>query len=212
VCYFRSLILFNGVRIETYQKYSVGIVDIKELTYCDIAKGHQFHGPYHDSEYGFPVEDESLLFERLTLEIFQAGLSWLIVLKKRQALNIAFKNFDVDSVARFNQGDIDKLKNDKTIIRNKLKIESTIYNANSILSIRQSHETFAKWLFELSPLSKEEWCRVFKKKFKFIGGEIVGEFLMSIGYLKGAHHEKCPIYKKVKVLNPEWGRVEINKL
>ena len=133
--YFRSLILFNSVRIETYQKYSVGIVDNKELTYCDIAKGHQFHGPYHDTEYGFPVEDESLLFERLTLEIFQAGLSWLIVLKKRQALNIAFKNFDVDSVARFNQGDIDKLRNDKTslllnVYANDI-LEEALTNKNS---------------------------------------------------------------------------------
>ena len=118
------------------------------LTYCDIALGHPYHGPYHETEYGFPVESESLLFERLTLEIFQAGLSWLIVLKKRQGLNIAFNNFDVDQVASFTQFDIDRLRNDSSIIRNRLKIEATIYNAKSIASIRRSHGVFGNWLFQ----------------------------------------------------------------
>ena len=103
-------------------------------TYCDIALGHSYHGPYHDREYGFPVESESDLFERLTLEIFQAGLSWLIVLKKRDSLNVAFRNFDADKVANFNQNDISRLKEDASIIRNKLKIEATIYNARTIIS------------------------------------------------------------------------------
>ena len=66
-------------------------------TYCETAPGHPFHGPYHDKEYGFPATDESILFERLSLEIFQAGLSWLIVLKKREGFKIAFKNFDVET-------------------------------------------------------------------------------------------------------------------
>ena len=70
-------------------------------SYCDSAPGHQFHGPYHATEYGFPVSDEAVLFERLTLEIFQAGLSWLIVLKKREGFKIAFENFNVDRVAGF---------------------------------------------------------------------------------------------------------------
>jgi DNA-3-methyladenine glycosylase I len=112
-------------------------------TYCDIAPGHPFHGPYHDREYGFPVISESLLFERLTLEIFQAGLSWLIVLKKRQYLNMAFKKFEVDEVANFNQFDIDRLRQDVSIIRNKLKIEATIFNAKQIVSFRFSHGGFA---------------------------------------------------------------------
>ena len=176
----------------------------KEPKYCDVAIGHQYHGPYHDTEYGFPIEDESLLFERLTLEIFQAGLSWLIILKKRQSLKAAFKDYDIDRVARFNQNDINKLRSDESIIRNKLKIEAIIFNANSILSIRQSHTSFSEWLFEHSPLSIDDWCKVFKKNFKFIGREIVGEFLMSIGYLKGAHSEDCPVYDKIKLLNPEW--------
>ena len=174
------------------------------LTYCDIAPGHPYHGPYHDKEYGFPVESESLLFERLTLEIFQAGLSWLTVLKKRQCLNVAFKKFAVDEVANFNQLDIDRLRQDVSIIRNKLKIEATIFNAKKIVSFRNSHGGFASWLQQKNPLSKDGWCKLFKQNFKFTGGVIVGEFLMSIGYLSGAHQKNCPVYKSIKVLRPSW--------
>ena len=178
-------------------------------TYCEIASGHPYHGPYHETEYGFPVESESVLFERLTLEIFQAGLSWLIVLKKRQGLNIAFNNFDVDQVASFTQFDIDRLRNDSSIIRNRLKIEATIYNAKSIASIRRSHGGFGNWLFQKKTLNREDWSKVFKQNFKFMGEKIVGEFLMSIGYLKGAHHENCPVYNSIKALGPVWFKNKI---
>ena len=77
-------------------------------SYCGIAPGHEFHGPYHDTEYGFPTTDETILFERLAMEIMQAGLSWVLILKKRQGLNTAFANFDVDTVANFDQNDIDE--------------------------------------------------------------------------------------------------------
>ena len=179
-------------------------VDTTSPTYCEIAKGHPYHGPYHNNEYGFPVVNESILFERLTLEIFQAGLSWLVVLKKRQSLNAAFKNFDVECVSKFDRYDVDRLMNDISIIRNRLKIEATIFNANSLISLRQTHGSFANWLFEKNPLSKEEWCQVFKKNFKFIGQKIVDEFLMSIGYIEGAHHENCHVYHEIKKLNPIW--------
>ncbi len=178
--------------------------------YCEIAKGHPYHGPYHDNEYGFPVENESELFERLTLEIFQAGLSWLIVLKKRPGLQSAFEKFNVDRVVNFDRDDIKRLKKDTSIIRNRLKIEATIYNARSIASLRKSHGDFANWLAQQHPLSKAEWCKLFKKNFKFIGGEIVGEFLISIGYLKGAHQKGCPIYKRIKALGPAWDRKRIS--
>jgi DNA-3-methyladenine glycosylase I len=173
-------------------------------TYCEVALGHPYYGPYHDTEYGFPVESESVLFERLTLEIFQAGLSWLIVLKKRDSLNNAFRNFDVDQVANFNQNDISRLREDTSIIRNKLKIEATIYNARTIISFRNSHGGFKNWLKDNHPRSKEDWCKIFKKNFIFTGGEIVGEFLMSIGYLSGAHQQTCPIYPIIEMLGPIW--------
>ena len=172
--------------------------------YCDIAPGHPYHGPYHDTEYGFPVESESDLFERLTLEIFQAGLSWLIVLKKRDSLSAAFKGFDLDQVANFNKNDISRLREDPSIIRNKLKIEATIYNAKTIISFRRSHGGFKNWLKDNHPRRKEDWCKIFKQNFKFTGSEIVGEFLMSIGYLGGAHRETCPIYRVIERQGPIW--------
>lgn len=161
--------------------------------YCDIAPGHPLHGPYHDTEYGFPVRDEAILFERLALEIFQAGLSWLIVLKKRAGLNAAFAGFEVDRVAAFGDADRERLINDSGIIRNRLKIEAIIENARRLQALRESHGGFANWIAAHHPLTKTEWVKLFKRTFKFTGGEITGEFLMSIGYLPGAHRDDCPV-------------------
>jgi DNA-3-methyladenine glycosylase I len=165
--------------------------------YCDIAPGHPFHGPYHEKEYGFPSRDDQVLFERLALEINQAGLSWLTVLKKREAFNRAFANFDPNRVARFNDKDVVRLLADEGIIRNRLKVNAVIENARRILEIRKTHGSLADWLDAHHPQSKEEWVKLFKKTFLFTGGEIVGEFLMSLGYLPGAHHERCPVYKRL---------------
>ena len=123
-------------------------------TYCHVASGHPYHGPYHDKECGFPIVSESVLFERLTLEIFQAGLSWLLVLKKRESLNVAFNNFDVGAVANFNRHDVDRLRQDVTIIRNKLKIEVTFFNAKQIVYFRCSHGWFSNWLEQQNSPSK----------------------------------------------------------
>lgn len=173
-------------------------------SYCDSAPGHHFHGPYHDTEYGYPVTDEAVLFERLTLEIFQAGLSWLIILKKREGFKIAFENFNIDRVAGFDADDIGRLIKDASIIRNRRKIEATVENARKIADIRKSHGSFANWIEANAPRNKDEWVKLFRQNFKFVGGEIVGEFLMSIGYLPGAHRENCPIYEKIAAHNPAW--------
>ena len=172
--------------------------------YCKIAPGHPVHDYYHANEYGFPVRDEHVLFERMALEIMQAGLSWEIVLKKRKGLNKAFSRFNVKKVAAYKAKDIKRLLADENIIRNRLKIEAIIANANSLLEIRKSHESFAKWIETHHPLKKDQWVKVFKNRFKFMGGEIVGEFLMSIGYLPGSHHEACPIYKNLTKKKPPW--------
>lgn len=172
--------------------------------YCDIAPGHAVHGTYHDTEYGFPVSDERKLFERMALEIMQAGLSWEIVLKKRKSMNKAFDRFVVTKVAAYKTRDINRLLKDENIIRNRLKILAIIENANRLLEIRKTHGGFAKWLAAHHPLTKEEWVKLFKKHFKFMGGEIVGEFLMSIGYLPGAHRDTCSVYKKIATLKPVW--------
>ena len=155
--------------------------------YCRLAPGHPVHGFYHDYEYGFPTADEKVLFERLILEINQAGLSWLTILKKRAAFRAAFADFDPNRVAAFTPADTQRLLADSSIIRNRLKIEATIENARRIQALRRSHGSFAGWLDAHHPRSPEEWTRLFKQTFRFTGGQIVNEFLMSLGYLKGAH-------------------------
>ena len=176
------------------------------MSYCDIAPGHPFHGPYHDGEYGFPIADDNALFERLVLEINQAGLSWLTILKKRDHFRAAFAQFDIDRVARFTDKRRERLLNDAGIIRNRLKIGAAIENARRIVKLRKSHGSFAAWLDAHHPRSKEEWVRLFRKTFVFTGGEITGSFLLSCGYLPGAHDESCPVFAKIARLKPAWMR------
>jgi DNA-3-methyladenine glycosylase I len=173
-------------------------------TYCAAAPGHQFHGPYHDTEYGFPSHDDAVLFERLVLEINQAGLSWLTILKKREAFSAAYDGFDIDRVAGYKAKDVKRLLADSGIIRNRLKVEAAIENAKRLQQIRVEHGSFAAWLDKNHPLDKAGWVKLFKQNFRFTGGEIVGEFLMSLGYLPGAHEPDCPVYNKVKRLKPAW--------
>jgi DNA-3-methyladenine glycosylase I len=176
------------------------------LTYCDVAPGHEWHGPYHDQHYGFPIDDDAGLFERLMLEINQAGLSWLTILKKQEAFRKAYRGFRPEVVARFTAGDRQRLMKDEGIIRNRLKIEAAIANAKTVLQLRKEHGSFKGWLDAHHPRSKAEWVKLFKKTFRFTGGEIVGEFLMSIGYLPGAHAPECPVYQRIVKLGPPWMR------
>jgi DNA-3-methyladenine glycosylase I len=168
--------------------------------YCDIAPGHPYHGPYHESEYGFPLRDDDQLFERLCLEIFQAGLSWLIVLKKREQMREAFDGFALKIVANYTDDKIAELLGNSGIVRHRGKIEAIIENARRILVIQRDYGSFADWLDRQPAKDKADWVKIFKKTFKFTGGEIVGEFLMSIGKLPGAHSENCPIALKIKAL------------
>ncbi|MFB3102152.1 MAG: DNA-3-methyladenine glycosylase I, partial [Alphaproteobacteria bacterium] len=149
--------------------------------YCDFAPGHPWHGPYHDNEYGFPVRDDSVLFERLVLEINQAGLSWLTILKKREQFHIAYDKFDIDRVAAYGDREKARLLSDAGIIRNRLKVDAAIANAKTLQEIRKDHGSFVDWLDSHHPLPKDEWVKLFKKTFRFTGGEITGEFLMSTG-------------------------------
>jgi DNA-3-methyladenine glycosylase I len=175
-------------------------------TYCDIAPGHAYHGPYHDTEYGFPVTDDAVLFERLILEINQAGLSWLTILKKREHFHRAFHGFDIDRVARYGARDRRRLLGDAGIIRNRLKVDAAIENARRIRDLSKRHGAFSVWLDEHHPLSKDEWVKLFKRTFKFTGGEITGEFLMSTGYLPGAHVPECPVFERILEMKPAWAR------
>lgn len=172
--------------------------------YCRVAPGHPFHGPYHDREYGFPARDDRVLFERLVLEINQAGLSWLTILKKREGFRRAYDDFDVGAVAAYGESDRQRLLGDARIIRNRLKVEAAIHNARRILELREEHGSFAEWLDHHHPLSKAEWVKLFKRTFTFTGGEITGEFLMSVGYLSGAHEVDCPAFDRIAALEPPW--------
>lgn len=176
------------------------------MSYCDAAVGHPFHGPYHDREYGFPVADDDRLFERLVLEINQAGLSWLTILKKRDAFTEAFDGFDVERVARFTAKRRERLMRNEGIIRNRQKIDAAVENAKRILALQKKCGSFAAWLDAHHPLTKDEWVKLFRKTFVFTGGEITGSFLMSIGYLPGAHDESCPLFARIARKKPAWMR------
>ena len=175
--------------------------------YCRAAPGHPVHAAYHDYEYGFPASDERVLFERLMLEINQAGLSWLTILNKRAAFRAAFADFDVDRVAAFGPRDIACLLADPGIVRNRLKIEAAIDNARRIQALRESHGSFVLWLDAHHPRPLEEWTKLFRNTFRFTGGQIVGEFLMSLGYLPGAHVADCPVYSRIVALSPPWAHI-----
>lgn len=173
-------------------------------TYCSGENAKQIHKDYHDFHYGFSIEDDNELFGRLILEINQAGLSWETILNKQENFKKAYSNFEIGKVAKYSDKDIERLLADAGIIRNKLKINAAIHNAQQIIHIKEEFGTFKQWLDKNHPLSKDEWTKLFKKTFKFVGGEIVNEFLMSTGYLPGAHDEDCPIFKKVKAVKPKW--------
>lgn len=176
-------------------------------SYCDVAPGDPWHGPYHDNEYGFPIEAEDALFERLVLEINQAGLSWLTVLKKRAAFQRAYHGFKVDRIARYTDRDRVRLMGNPEIIRNRLKIDAAIENARRLCGLRTEFGSFSGWLAAHHPRDKAGWVREFRRSFVFVGGEIVGEFLMSTGYLPGAHRPGCPVYKRIARLRPPWTKI-----
>ena len=155
-----------------------------QQTYCQAVLNMEkdnVHRVYHDTQYGFPIDDDNELFGRLILEINQAGLSWNTILNKQENFRKAYDEFNIEKVAAYTEIDRARLLGDAGIIRNKLKVNAAIH-----------------------PLPKEEWVKLFQKTFKFTGGEITNEFLMSTGYLRGAHDESCKIYEATIVSRPKW--------
>ena len=178
-------------------------------SYCDYVRTHpedETNRIYHDMQYGFPLSEDHLLFERFMFEINQAGLSWITILKKAENFLRAYDNFDVDKIALYGKRDVTRLLSDAGIIRNRLKIHAAIENAKRIQALRREYGSFKGWLDAHDSLTLEEWTKLFKQTFVFTGGEIVREFLVSTGYLAGAHEEQCPIYKTVAALRPAWMR------
>jgi DNA-3-methyladenine glycosylase I len=177
------------------------------MSYCTFSQNEpvsSVHRHYHDLHYGFPVFDDSELFCRLILEINQAGLSWTTILKKQDNFRLAYSQFDIQTVAAYGEEDVQRLLSDGGIIRNKLKVRAAVNNAQVLVKIIDEFGSFEAWLAANHPKSKEEWTKLFKKTFTFVGGEIVNEFLMSIGYLPGAHDEDCVVHAEIVKKSPKW--------
>lgn len=174
----------------------------KQTTYCEYVRdldADNVHRRYHDHFYGFPLSSDDELFERLVLEINQAGLSWATILKKQENFRSAYDQFSIEKVAAYGSADIGRLLQDAGIIRNRLKIEAAVHNANVILQLQKACGSFQNWLEgqSFAAMAAEDRVKIFKKTFKFTGGEIVNEFLMSTGYLPGAHVPGCPVGTRI---------------
>jgi DNA-3-methyladenine glycosylase I len=191
--------IFEGLKF-TAMSYCKAILELQPEA------RRALHQRYHDEHYGFPIDNDDELFGRLIMEINQAGLSWETILKKEEHFRRAYDSFSIARVAAYAEKDRERLMADPGIIRNRLKINAAIENARTIQQLQKEHGSFLKWLQLHHPKTKEEWMKLFKKTFKFTGGEIVNEFLMSIGLLPGAHSVDCPIYKKVLAKKPAWAQ------
>lgn len=164
---------------------------------------------YHDNEWGREVHDDQLLFEFLILEGFQAGLSWITILKKREAFRKAFDNFDIHKVAHYDQKKIDELLENKAIVRNRLKIKNAINAASLVIDIQKEYGSFDKFLWDYvdgkpivshyqtyqevpveSELSKQISTDLYKRGFRFIGSIICYSYMQAIGMLND-HEEDC---------------------
>ncbi len=167
------------------------------MSYCSFArKRDDHHRKHHDTEHGIPPRDDDDLFRRLVLEISQAGLSFDTILRKKAAIYGAFSS--VRKVAKFTDRDVRRLMGNPDIIRNRLKILAAVRNARKIQELQKSHGSFREWIDSNYPKTREEWTALFRKTFSFTGGEMVNEFMMSIGYLPGAHDQDCPMHKKAR--------------
>ncbi|MEN9987365.1 MAG: hypothetical protein RLZZ585_404 [Bacteroidota bacterium] len=172
------------------------------MTYCEYCRKlplDNIHRIYHDTKYGVKISEDHELFGRLILEINQAGLSWDIILKREEQFRRAFDNFNIDRIAQYTPAIIDQLMTNEGIIRHRKKIEAVVYNANQVIALRKEHGSFFKWISSHQTKNTEEWVKLFKKNFKFVGTEIVKEFLFSIGIIEGSHEKDCPIFTHKKL-------------
>jgi len=169
---------------------------------------------YHDEEWGVPEYDSRALWEKLMLDGFQAGLSWSIILRKREAFRKAFKNFDPDKVARFGEREIARLLQDEGIVRSRAKIEATIGGARAYLKMRDADEDFSTFVWEMaggkpiqatgerltqSPLSVQYSKALKQRGYKFVGPVIVYAWMQAVGVVND-HSEDCFRKKAVRAL------------
>lgn len=145
---------------------------------------------YHDEEFGEAIENDDDLFERLSLEIFQAGLNWRLILKKRAAIRRAFAGFAIDTVAAFDESHILRLLKEKDIIKNRRKILATIENAKRVQGLISEYGSFAAFIGELRG-NQDEMYRELRKRFVFVGPTVAESFLQSIGKIEPMHEPDC---------------------
>ena len=185
---------------------------------CEWSSSDPLYISYHDEEWGVPVHDDRLLFEFLILEGAQAGLSWLTILKKRDNYRKAFDNFDIDRIANYKESDLKRLLADAGIVRNRLKIESTVKNARGVLDIQAEYGSLDSYLWryvdgrpkqnawnsmadlpaktELSELMSKD---LKKRGFNFVGPTICYAFMQAVGMVND-HTTNCYRYKDIKEL------------
>ena len=185
---------------------------------CPWCETHLDYQNYHDTEWGVPINNDAKLFETLLLETFQAGLSWLTILRKRENLRVAFNNFDLHKIAGYKAEKIDALCQDQGIIRNRIKIKAAINNAQAFLKIQQSYRSFAKYMWYFvdhkpiqnsyyslnevpakTALSDQISLSLKNHGFKFVGSTIVYAYLHAIGMVNN-HLVSCFRYKEVRNL------------
>ncbi len=177
---------------------------------CSWCSNDELYKKYHDEEWGIPVYDDQKLFEFLVLEGAQAGLSWITILRKRESYRKAFDDFDFEKVALYDENDIKRLMEDEGIVRNRLKINSSIENAKVFLEIRKEFGSFDKYLWRFvdgkivvedgslvkSDLSDEISVDLRRRGMKFVGSVIVYAFLQAVGVIWG-HETECFCWKEV---------------
>jgi DNA-3-methyladenine glycosylase I len=182
---------------------------------CGWCLGSELYKSYHDYEWGVPVKDDATLFEFLILETFQAGLSWITILNKRENFRKAFDNFDYKKIAIYNQQKIDSLLQDAGIIRNKLKIKATVTNAQAFIKIQEDFGTFSSYIWKFidhqpiknkfadyknmpanTPLSDTISLDLKKRGFKFVGSTVIYAHMQATGMVND-HELSCFRYHEV---------------
>ncbi|MCB4799802.1 DNA-3-methyladenine glycosylase I [Neotamlana laminarinivorans] len=182
---------------------------------CGWCEGDTLYEAYHDKEWGVPVYDDDTLFEFLVLETFQAGLSWITILKKRENFRVAFNNFNYEEIAKYKQNKIDDLLQNPGIIRNKLKVKATVTNAQAFIKIQEEFGTFSKYIWTFvdgkpiknhinyykdvpanTTLSDVLSKDLKKRGFKFVGSTVVYAFMQATGMVND-HEINCFRYHEV---------------
>ncbi|WP_031500163.1 DNA-3-methyladenine glycosylase I [Bryobacter aggregatus] len=153
---------------------------------------------YHDTEWGFPVRDDRRLFEKIVLEGFQAGLSWITILRKRETFRAAFANFEMQQVAQFGPADVERLLQDAGIIRHRGKIEAAIHNASQAIRLVEEFGSLSSYFWEFQPRQADALSKDLKKRgWKFVGPTTVYAFMQAMG-LVNDHIEGCYVREKAQ--------------